>query len=835
MIKSTFRTFWGLALFSVMLTSTGCTLEALLEKGESTSKILDDVIPLSITMDVGSSKAIEPSGGVPPFTYKTATSGFLDTSTGLYSIPTNAQLDDEVIEITDSTGKTFAVTVHRKGFREFRKIDMPQSAQDQNFISDAIWLPSGKILATAVGSDNMGERWATYRSSDDGVTWSRVDHFMGFHYNGESHPLAMAVKGSTIFVCGYSYRYDQEPTDPNSGWFVRKSTDEGTTWSTSDAWWENAGSDHVCYDIAVSPATGFIYAVGYADTATGMSWIVRESQNDGATWQTIYQSAGISGWDISAYQIDISPSGDLFVMGKSGSPANMYFLKGTFSGGTWTWTPATTIPAVVNFGDYELRGTLKVVDDNTAYYSCSVGGVGKVYQTLDGGVSWTQAYSGQGLLQGMTRTSSGVFIATGGSRAATPNDWKVVSSSDGISWTALDLDAALAPTKDPYGLTIVADPSSNKVLAFSYNDKGYQSTVAYSPDAGGSWTLRSEVRFEWAFWSTIKKIIRVSPTTLYAILNAGDLDGNWPWVIIKSSDNGVTWQDSDRFTTAGTNPYIEDLIQGHDGALYAVGIKSGNRIIRRSTDGVLWTEVYSVVQNNFNSAYLLTNQTTETYLAYPDGTDVRFMKTTDGVTWNLVQTFALPGGVNEIRVNSLAVDQAGHIYVVLLERMGSTGDVVLYRSVDSGGTWSEVKKSAVQPSFWDMKTVLRMAPSGEIFFRDGIDLFQSTDNGATWNTFSNIPSDILDIGWAAGRTYFMVKDTTHNIAVVTEGDVPGSWIVVESLKQRETVGEIIGEYETDLATTEFISLSPTELLLNYTYNDAYLGARAVFRVLDTSQ
>nr|BFD67215.1 hypothetical protein HAGR004_22370 [Bdellovibrio sp. HAGR004] len=820
---------YRLFVFIGMALCLGCSLDASLIKDQLSNGAVegDGRIPLAITMEVGSSKTIEPLGGIPPYTYSASTSGYLDITTGLYVIPPNAPLIEEVLEVVDSLGKKFAVTVHRRGFREFRRVEMPQSAQDQNFISDAVWLSSGAVLAIATASDNSGERWATYRSTDDGVTWSRVDHFMGVHYYGESHAMAMVAKGNTVFACGYGYSYNSTAQDPNSVWFIRRSTDAGTTWTTSDSWWEVAGEDYVCYDIAVSPLTGFIYSVGYGD----QGWAIRESKDDGVTWQTIYHSAPLAGGnEISAYQVGVSPSGELFVMGRSGVANNMYFLKGVLTAGVWGWTPATTLPAVTNYGDYELRGNLRVLDDNTAYYSCSAGS-GKIYKTADGGVTWSQVYSGLDLLQGMTVTSSGVLIATGGSRSSNPNDWKVVTSTDGVTWTPVDLDALFGNAKDPYGLTVVAHPSSNKVLAFSYNDQGYQSTVASSADAGATWSLAGDVRFQWAFWSTMEKVIRTSPTELYAIVDTGDMDGGWPWLISKSSDNGVTWQDSDRFVSSG---YInaDDLLQGHDGAIYAAGDRDGNKIIRRTVDGGVWTDVFSMAGTS-GLVFLGTNDSTETYFVSDDGSNVYFRKTSDGTSWNLLKTFTLPGGVNEIRAKGLSVDNSGNIFLMIMERVNANGTIAVHRSADGGATWTEVLRGPGNINYWSLRFSLRFSPAGDVWVYEGANFFRSVDQGQTWILQATAPTGTIDISWVNGQAYYLTEDPDHDYAVVTVGETPGSWVIVESVRQRVEAGEIAGEYETELVERKFIVLGDSEVLLNYTYNDAYLGARTILRVIAT--
>ncbi|WII71668.1 sialidase family protein [Bdellovibrio sp. 22V] len=832
MIQSISCAFQGLVLFMIVLLSSGCTIEAFLEKEALSLK--EEAIPLSIIMDVGSTKKLEPLGGTPPFSYKPATSGYLDTSAGEYSIPVNAPLENETVEITDSTGKTFAVTIRRKGFAPFMKVEMPQVTEmDQNYVSDAVWLSSGHVLATAIGSDYMGERWATYRSADDGATWSRVDQFMGFSYLGESHPLSMVAKGSMVFVCGYAYLYDTTPSDPNSGWFVRRSTDEGTTWTTVDAWWEPPLGDHVCYDIAVSPVTGFIYAVGYADSGLGSDWIVRESRDDGMTWQTIYRGVPGGGSYALAYQIEISPSGQLFIMGETNT---MYFLRGEENAGVWSWTPATSIPAVTPYGDYQLRGSLKVVSNTTAFYSCRVSSSGKIYRTTDAGVTWSEVYSGQSFLQGMTLTSSGSLVAVGGNRVSSTADWKVVRSADsGATWNVVDLDVQFGSTNKPYGLSIASHPTSSKVLAFSYNHVGDQSTSAFSADDGVNWSERGKVRFYWAFWSSLTKIIRASSTTLYAVFDTGDEEGGWPWLIMKSLDNGVSWQEADRFKLPSGQTYVHDFIQGHDGGLYAVGIKGADRLIRRSPDGVTWTDVLYAGAGYSDKMLLAKRGNTETIFAYDDGLTIRIHKSTDGVTWSEVTALTTPGGIDDITLKSVLVDDIGNLYVELRERTGGNGRCVVHQSRDGGVTWTESFRGAFVGDYYSFNSALRQSPSGEIFVSDGGGLFVSTDHGVSWSSSSNAPSSsIKDIAWIDNEIYFMVADTAHKTAVVKAGEASGAWVVMESSQQRRLVGETVDEYDVELHEDKFIYLGPSDILLNYTYNDPYLGARAMLRSLTTS-
>ncbi|HRO66621.1 MAG TPA: hypothetical protein PL182_03545, partial [Pseudobdellovibrionaceae bacterium] len=274
-----FVRFISVGLFFFL--TAGCSLDARIDF----SSVLSKGAVQEKVMMPGMSLTLEPTGGTAPFVYAPTSSGFLDTTTGIYTVPINAPIVSEIVDVTDAVGEQFQVKVKVRGFSEHRVIPMPQGADDQNFPTDAVWLPSGELFISAIGSDYMGERWAVYRSTDVGATWTRVDQFMGMQYEGESFPMAMAGNANAVFTCGYAYSYNWEPGKPSSMWYVRRSLDRGLTWETADEFGVGSEDDFVCSDIAVAPGTDSVYATGHI----GNKWAIRESRDNGTTWATIYE------------------------------------------------------------------------------------------------------------------------------------------------------------------------------------------------------------------------------------------------------------------------------------------------------------------------------------------------------------------------------------------------------------------------------------------------------------------------------------------------------------------------------------------------------------------
>lgn len=217
-----------------------------------------------------------------------------------------------------------------------------------------------------------------FRSTDNGLTWTAAN--AGMPQIGSSHvavPVAALGSGSRVFMGGTNFaKYsDNEgqswtdiPTVPgsmmlavksvngklwlSSGQQVRSSTDNGTTWTQT----------------AANPFFGGASAVGYAEFGSklvvlgmlGAGQAVKQSLNNGASWQTIGSLSG--GLDM------IRMGNTLYAAAQEG------FMKSTDEGQTWTNTCST-------FQYYQYGG--KMAPHNNHIWIASMNGLVK-YDTASG-------------------------------------------------------------------------------------------------------------------------------------------------------------------------------------------------------------------------------------------------------------------------------------------------------------------------------------------------------------------------------------------------------------------------------------------------------------------
>lgn len=113
---------------------------------------------------------------------------------------------------------------------------------------------------------------------DGGSTWAVIDDYqLATNESAGAIKVFIAPNGTVYAVGGAVDSSDSQH------WIVRKSTNNGATWTTADDY-RYLSTASAANDIGVD-SMGNIYVVGDGSNAT--FWIVRKSTDSGITWTTI--------------------------------------------------------------------------------------------------------------------------------------------------------------------------------------------------------------------------------------------------------------------------------------------------------------------------------------------------------------------------------------------------------------------------------------------------------------------------------------------------------------------------------------------------------------------
>jgi hypothetical protein len=189
-------------------------------------------------------------------------------------------------------------------------------------VSDA----AGKLYAAGDDPGSASGSWFVRRSLDGGMTWSTVDK-LHLSYSDSAHAVATDSAGN-VYVVGQAIT----GTDTlHPSWIVRKSADHGTSWSTVDTFNPNVSGS--AQGILCHPTAGlFVVGLGFANTGSGMKrssqkyWYVRRSLDGGSTWTTVDAYLGGSASGIAA-----DASGNIHVVGNN---STHWIVRKSANGGT---------------------------------------------------------------------------------------------------------------------------------------------------------------------------------------------------------------------------------------------------------------------------------------------------------------------------------------------------------------------------------------------------------------------------------------------------------------------------------------------------------------------
>ena len=322
---------------------------------------------------------------------------------------------------------------------------------------------------------------------------------------------------------------------------------------------------------------------------------------------------------------------------------------------------------------------------------------GQILKTTDGGNLWNQVYQTKN-----SENLNSVSITENGSVFVAGNYGKLLKSSDnGENWSEFELGIThhFSDVKffnDSVGLMIGVYYFNN------YNDGSYQ--IFKTTNAGSSWTVELD-----SLKNALNKIFITNDFLGYVVGNAGK--------IFKTTNYGVDWIT----LNSGTNKNLNDVFFIDNSTGFAVG-DSG--IVLKTTDsGFSWQSVgSSLTQYCLRTISFLDNN-----VGYAAGDRGLLLKTTDkGESWTLETKYQL----GDEFYNLCFVNNKFGVAV------GFEGAVAITK--DGGNTWLQLRTDL--NDYWSGVSFIDTL-TGII---TGKRIIKTTDGGQTWQQKSNLGGGAVD-------------------------------------------------------------------------------------------
>ncbi|RPI16079.1 MAG: T9SS C-terminal target domain-containing protein [Ignavibacteriae bacterium] len=534
-----------------------------------------------------------------------------------------------------------------------------------------------------------------YRSTNEGITWSKTNFINNGAYRYRCYSLVISQNGNIIAGGGDNIYPGHH--DPKEGIF--KSTDNGITWLKII----DAGYSKIV-DFTALP-NGYLFAARDADVEHQSPGGMYRSINNGETWEiNIIPPFMIAQEGIKCIAADNSGK----VYAGTTTPGYGYFYSDNF-GATWTNRRDFYFTDIaVN----QINGKVFAIKPDDG-----------VYRSIDYGLNWVKV-SGSNLNSAISirENSNGVFF---------------VQTNTGIFYTVNDGDTWLAVTT-PSGLDIetIASKSNGNLYIGTNGEFIYKTS-----NNGANWTNLSDGTIN----SDIAAIAVNTQGTIFAAKQGGKIyystnnGENWNLIptsidsisslaidtlnylfavrksaILRSMDNGSTWTSVTSNLPSGMP--VKFVQAGMDGNVYAA-YNTNVGIFRTINHGNSWLNTGL----NFPINVLAVSKQGIIY-AHVNNSGL-FRTTNYGLNWYL-----LPQQLDQVK--SISLNTSGNVFIC-------SSNMGLIRSYDFGMNWQPINNGMnvfphqVVANTQNYLFAVSTAPNEQSYF------YRSLNNGDQWQSMNS--------------------------------------------------------------------------------------------------
>jgi len=601
-------------------------------------------------------------------------------------------------------------------------------------------------------SSNSPTGWAWYFGDENYTApWTRVTASAGWTGRGEHSSVAMP-DGSIVLLGGIT---DISPFIMNDTW---RSTDNGATWTRVTA---SAGWLARCGHTSVVMPDGSIVLMGGYSGGGGVKNDTWRSTDNGATWTRVNASAGWTGRQ--GHSSVAMPDGSIVLMGGFDSGFKNDVWRSTDKGATWTqvnasagWTPrdahsSVAMPdgSIVLMGGAVSGGTFK----NDVWRSTNNG---TTWTQVNASAGWSTGYSHSSVAM-----LDGSIVLMGGYGGGYKNGtWR--STDKGASWTQVNISSGWSARND-HTSVVMPDGSivlmGGRDSGYNYMNDTWRfmpvGSSAQNPShtytTPGIYQVALQVYNAGGYNSTRRTgyitVIGAPIPHFTANVTAGAAP-----LTVQFYDNSIgiptswNWSFGDGYFSVLQNPAHTYTYVG----TYTVSLNTTNALGSNTatrTNYIIISVIRPIPDFSANvtlGTAPLSVSFTDLSLKNPIGWAWYFGDENFTVPWTLVNASA--GWTARWSHSSVAMPDGSIVLLGGADTDGYKNDV--WQSTDNGAMWTQVNASAGWTARYFHSSVVM--PDGSIVLLGGADtdgykndVWRSTDNGTTWRRVN------ASAGWTA--------------------------------------------------------------------------------------